>query len=240
VVEARGALAVAGMTRPKAAISWSGGKDCCTALMRASDDYDIVAMVTMFGEDGERSRSHGLRPDIIAAHASRLGIESLTTRCSWQTYTDQYVALLGEAKARGITHVVFGDIIGEPHRAWNEQVCAHHGLVPVMPLWGQPTRLLAEEFIGRGGVARLVTVRPPLLDETALGMFLDPRALDQFEQLGVDPCGELGEYHTVVTNCPLFSSPLELIPGRQVFSNGCWAMDFSLATDEDSHRLDTD
>ena len=215
------------MTPPRAAISWSGGKDCCTALMRASSSFDVVAMVTMFGEDGERSRSHGLRPDVIAAQASRLGIESLTTRCTWQTYTDQYVAMLGEVKARGITHVVFGDIMGEPHRAWNEQVCAHHGLAPVMPLWGEPTRLLAEEFISRGGVARLVTVRPPL-DEAWLGLYLDPMALDQFEHLGVDPCGELGEYHTVVTNCPLFSSPLELIPGRQVLSNGCWAMDFSV------------
>lgn len=229
MVEARDSSPVAGMTRPRAAISWSGGKDCCTALMRASAAFDVVAMVTMFGEDGERSRSHGLRPDVISAHATRLGVESLTTRCTWQTYTDQYVALLGEVKARGITHVIFGDIMGEPHKAWNEQVCAHHGLVPVMPLWGEPTRVLAEEFIARGGEARLVTVRPPLLDQFWLGTFLDATALNQFEQIGVDPCGELGEYHTVVTNCPLFSSPLKLIPGRQVLSNGCWAMDFSVA-----------
>jgi diphthine-ammonia ligase len=228
VVEARRALAVAGVTRPRAAISWSGGKDCCTALMRASDRLEVVAMVTMFGEDGERSRSHGLRPDVIAAQAARLGIESLTARCTWQTYTDQYLTLLAEVKARDITHVVFGDIMGQPHRAWNEKVCGHHGLVPVMPLWGEPTRPLADEFIARGGEARLVTVRPPLLDEGWLGLFLDPVALDQFERMGIDPCGELGEYHTVVTNCPLFSSPLELIPGRQVLSNGCWAMDFSV------------
>ena len=53
-------------------------------------------------------------------------------------------------------------------------------------------------------------------------------ALDRLVQLGVDPCGEFGEYHTVVTNCPLFSSRLDLIPGRQVLSNGCWAMDFTI------------
>lgn len=228
MVEARDSSPMAEVTRPRAAISWSGGKDCCTALMRSSGSFDFAAMVTMFGEDGERSRSHGLRPDVIAAQAARLGLESLTTRCTWQTYTEQYVALLGEVKARGMTHVVFGDIMGEPHKAWNEQVCAHHGLVPVMPLWGEPTRLLAEEFIGRSGEARLVTVRPPLLGQEWLGVSLDAAALDQFVQLGVDPCGELGEYHTVVTNCPLFSSPLELIPGRQVLSSGCWAMDFTV------------
>ena len=62
VVAPRRAAAAGIMTRPRAAISWSGGKDCCTALMRACDHLDVVAMLTMFGEDGERSRSHGLRP----------------------------------------------------------------------------------------------------------------------------------------------------------------------------------
>jgi diphthine-ammonia ligase len=216
------------MTRPRAAVSWSGGKDCCTALMRVAGDFDVAAMLTMFGEDGERSRSHGLRPDVIAAHAGRLGVRSLSTRCTWETYTDQFISMLTGLEEHGISHVVFGDIMGEPHRAWNEKVCAAHGLTAVMPLWGEATRSLADEFIARGGEAMLVTVRPPMLDESWLGTPLTADALDRLVLLGVDPCGELGEYHTVVTNCPLFSSRLDLIPGRQVLSNGCWAMDFTI------------
>ena len=185
-------------------------------------------MLTMFGEDGERSRSHGLRPDVIAAHAGRLGVQSLSTRCTWETYTDQFISMLAGLNERNITHVVFGDIMGEPHRAWNEKVCAAHGLTAVMPLWGEATRSLADEFIARGGEAMMVTVRPPMLDESWLGTPLTTGALDRLVQLGVDPCGEFGEYHTVVTNCPLFSSRLDLISGRQVLSNGCWAMDFTI------------
>src|SRR5919201_3991952 len=81
------------MVKPRAAISWSGGKDCCTALLRTHRQFDLVATLTMFSEDGERSRSHGLRPDIIAAHAQLLGVTSLTGRCSWTTYTDEYVRM---------------------------------------------------------------------------------------------------------------------------------------------------
>lgn len=217
------------MIRPLAAISWSGGKDCCTALMRVSASLDVRVMLTMFGEDGERSRSHGLRPDVIAAQALRLGVESLTTRCTWDTYTAHYIAMLGQARARGATHVVFGDILGAGHRAWNEQVCAAHGLTPVMPIWGESTRLLATEFVDRGGEALLVTVRPPALDESWLGTTLDADAINRFEQAGIDPSGELGEYHTVVTHCPLFASRLQLVPGRRVLSGGCWAMDFTLS-----------
>ena len=163
------------MTKPKAAISWSGGKDCCLALLRAWHHFDIVAMVTMFNEDGERSRSHGLRPALIAAHAARLGLEELSARCSWDTYTDEFISTLARLPERGITHVVFGDIAGDGHREWNERVCRAHGLTPVMPLWAQPTAQLVREFIALGGKARLVTVRTPP-DNTGVGMAKSRRA----------------------------------------------------------------
>ena len=214
------------MTRPRAAVSWSGGKDCCLALMRAAETHEVVALITMFGEDGRRSRSHGLTPEVIAAQAARLGLPVHSVRCSWETYTDRYIELLAQLPPHGVTHMVFGDIIGDSHREWNERVCSAHGLIPVMPLWGESTRRLAEEFIDRGGEARLVTVRPPLLDESWLGVTLDRPLIERLLAIGVDPCGEFGEYHTVVTNCPAFSSPLTLQPGRQVTSNGCHAMDF--------------
>jgi diphthamide synthase (EF-2-diphthine--ammonia ligase) len=83
--------------------------------------------------------------------------------------------------------------------------------------------------MARGGEARFVTVRPPLLDESWLGAELDAAALARLQLRGVDPCGEFGEYHTVVTNCPAFSSPLTLVPGHQVLSNGCFAIDFAVA-----------
>ena len=116
--------------KPRAAISWSGGKDCCTALLRAAPAYDVVAMITMFNENGERSRSHGLRPQVVDAHAGRLGVTRLSGRCSWQTYTAEYIKVLEQVLALGVTHVIFGDIMFDAHRAWNEQVCAGHGLDP--------------------------------------------------------------------------------------------------------------
>ncbi len=65
---------------PRAAISWSGGKDSCAALHRAHPLFDVVAMVTMFDENAARSRSHGLRPDVVAAQAERLGLRQVIGR----------------------------------------------------------------------------------------------------------------------------------------------------------------
>src|SRR4029450_10771312 len=68
--------------RPKAAISWSGGKDSCAALVRGHHGFDGVAMVTMADERAARSRSHGLRPEVLDAQADRLGLSRVIGRCS--------------------------------------------------------------------------------------------------------------------------------------------------------------
>jgi uncharacterized protein (TIGR00290 family) len=223
---ARGRTGV--VVKPRAAISWSGGKDCCTALLRTCRDYDVVAMITMFAEDGARSRSHGLRPEVLTAHAQRLGVRNLTGRGSWRSYTQEYVRLLAQASAMGITHVIFGDIMGDAHRAWDEDVCAVHGLTAVLPLWGESTRALAEEFIATGSTAIIVTARCSYLDDTWLGRPITLEAVEELERRGVDPCGEFGEYHTLVTSMPLFNSSLEFELGVREMHSDCWALDVTL------------
>jgi diphthamide synthase (EF-2-diphthine--ammonia ligase) len=70
--------------KPRAAVSWSGGKDSCAALHRVHGDFDVVSMITMFDNDAERSRSHGLRPEVVAAQADRLRVKQIVGRCTWQ------------------------------------------------------------------------------------------------------------------------------------------------------------
>jgi diphthine-ammonia ligase len=216
------------MSRPLAAISWSGGKDSCAAYHRARTDFDIIAAVTMFNEDGGRSRSHGLRPEIVAAQARRLGLQHLSQCCGWETYDDAFDRGLAEAADLGVTHVIFGDILFDEHRQWAERLCARRGLTAVEPLWKIPTLELYRSFIGLGGRARIVTVRSSKLDDSYLGRELIEDLLPEFEARGVDPCGERGEYHTVVTSCPAFSSPLRIRAMGRAAHRGCVAEDLVL------------
>jgi diphthine-ammonia ligase len=212
--------------KPRAAISWSGGKDSCAALHRTHADYDVVCMLTMFDEAAERSRSHGLRPEVLAAQAARLGLRTFTGRCTWDTYNAVFSATLARLKAEtGVTHVIFGDILFDEHRRWAEQMCEAAGLTAVEPLFGSSTLALFEEWTASGADALIVTARAEFLDETWLGRPLRREMLDAFTALGVDPCGERGEYHTVVTNSPLFSAPVTLQMGESVQRSGCWAVD---------------
>lgn len=215
--------------RPRAAISWSGGKDSCAALTRALVEFDVVAMLTMFDEDEARSRSHGLRPELVAAQAERLGLRRVAGRGSWATYNAGFGAALDVLRADGITHVIFGDIVYDEHRQWAEEICRAHGLTAFEPLFGVPTTTLFDEWIASGAEAIIVTTRAALLDERWLGRTLSSPMREEFERLGIDPCGERGEYHTVVVNSPLFSSPVPVSLGDRVRRADCWALDVVLS-----------
>ena len=219
--------------KARAAISWSGGKDSCAALHRTHADYDFVCMITMFDEPAERSRSHGLRPEVLAAQADRLGLSRVTGRCTWQTYDAAFADALQQVKANDVTHVIFGDILFDEHRRWAERMCDAAGLTAVEPLFGLSTVTLFEEWAASGADAVIVTARAAFLDETWLGRPLRRDMLGVFTRLGVDPCGERGEYHTVVTDCPAFSRPLELRVCGRGGQSGCIAEDLVLAEDGD-------
>jgi uncharacterized protein (TIGR00290 family) len=211
--------------RPRAAVSWSGGKDSCAALQRARLSYDVEAMITMCDDEAGRSRSHGLRPEVLDAQAVRLGLSRITGTCTWSSYDAAFAGALEDAAARGLTHVIFGDILFEEHRLWAERICAGAGLTAVEPLWGDSTDALFAEWVSSGSDAVIVTARAEFLDESWLGRTLRPEMLAELRQRGVDACGERGEYHTLVTATPLFSAPLRWRSDGRVLRAGCWALD---------------
>jgi diphthine-ammonia ligase len=215
------------MTRPRAAISWSGGKDSLAALAACRDRFDVVAALTMFDEAGARSRSHGLRPELVAAQADRLGLRPVAARCGWDTYNDAFREALRGLADDGITHVVFGDLVYPEHREWAEQRCAEAGVTAVEPLWGTPTDTLFDAFVASGARALLVTVREPWLDASWLGRPLAAEMKPIFLERGIDPCGERGEYHTAVVDSPLFSHAIAVTHGETVRRGECVALDLA-------------
>jgi diphthine-ammonia ligase len=211
--------------RPRAAISWSGGKDSLAAVAATRDELDLVYALTMFDGSGLRSRSHGLRPELIAAQAARLGLRSVTERCSWSTYNDAFTDALHGLAKDGITHMVFGDLVYPEHREWAEARCAEAGLTAVEPLFGIPTSAVFDAFVASGAKALMVTVREPWLDDSWLGRPLSADMKDVFDARGIDPCGERGEYHTAVVDSPLFSHALTVTHGERVRRGECVALD---------------
>ena len=188
--------------------SWSGGKDSMLALHRALDaGHEVTALLAMFDDTGERSRSHGLPPHLMQAQADALGIPLVMRRASWQTYEAVFTEQLRAFAAQGVTHGLFGDIDLQAHRDWEERVCAAAGIAAVLPLWLEPRGALVDELLARGYRARVVGVDARFLGAGFCGREFDARFIADLPP-GVDACGENGEFHTFVFDGPRFASPV--------------------------------
>ncbi len=189
--------------------SWSGGKDSCLALYRAIRKKAIPrVLLTSMTEDGERSRSHGLSLEIVQRQAQSMGIPLVTVNTSWEDYESKFLSAISGFKADGIECGVFGDIDLDVHLEWVERVCSSVGIRAYEPLWKSSRRMLLDEFVNLGFQATIIAVKLEALDESFLGRPIDQQTIADLEKAGVDASGEAGEYHTVVTDGPIFSAPI--------------------------------
>jgi diphthine-ammonia ligase len=189
--------------------SWSGGKDSCLSLYRMiSAGHQCASLFTMLDESGIYSRSHGLTQLSLEAQAEAMGLSLRTANASWKNYEAQFKKQAARFRDEGILHGVFGDIDLEPHREWVERVCRESGITPHLPLWKGNRRELAQEFINAGFKALVVVVNTSKMPGRFLGRLIDDELISELEALGVDACGENGEFHSFVYDGPLFKHKL--------------------------------
>ncbi|MBI2869502.1 MAG: diphthine--ammonia ligase [Chloroflexi bacterium] len=218
--------------------SWSGGKDCCLACYRASSSgLQIRYLVNMMTDDGQRSRSHGLATRWLQMQAEALGIPLVQRAAGNDDYEAQFKGVLRALKQDGITAGVFGDIDFNAHREWVERVCADAGIKPYLPLWQENQAALMREFIDSGFTAVVVAVKAALLGADWLGRTVDHAFLADLARLdNITPCGEAGEYHTLVVDGPIFNRRLDITGTGRVQQNGHWLLDIVNAELKSRHR----
>ena len=213
------------VTLPKALIAWSSGKDSAWALheARRSGDYDIIGALTTVTDSFARVSMHGVREELLLAQLKATGLTPIIIRipypCPNEIYEREMAAAVQEAKARGITHMIFGDLFLEDVRAYRERQLAGTGITPVFPLWLQPTSGLARAMIAAGMEAHLAVVDLKKLPAGFAGRRYDADLLDELP-VDSDPCGENGEFHSFVSAGPMLSRKIEVIVGETVERDG--------------------
>ncbi|WP_285769202.1 diphthine--ammonia ligase [Peribacillus sp. SI8-4] len=195
--------------------SFSGGKDSVLALHKAMKTGEAVGLIVMLEEEGKRSRSHGMPPELIQAQARSIGLPVYTAAASWTDYEKEFMRLLADAKSQGAEVLVTGDLDMPEHGCWNDKVAANAGLKLGMPLWEMDHREAVEEFINLGFETMIVTVNLALgMREDDLGRTLTHEYVHELVARGIDPCGEGGEFHTTVIDGPLFQTPISVCKGE--------------------------
>ncbi len=194
-------------------LSFSGGKDSVLALaaLRGAGAWEVRALVATVVEDDRTLATHGVPERLVALQASSLGLPLVRVAVprapSNAVYEERSAAVLAPFRAQGIRHVAFGDLFLADIKAYRDALLGRLGFEAVYPLWGAGTRELARAFVREG--YRGVTV---CVDAAKLGAEWAGRELDApfFAALpvGIDPCGEHGEFHSFVYDGPGFAYPV--------------------------------
>jgi uncharacterized protein (TIGR00290 family) len=213
------------VARPKALVSWSSGKDSAFALWETlrQGEFEVVGLLTTLTAEYERVAMHGVRESILDQQFRAAGISGrkvyIPSPCPNEVYEQKMSQAMHAAKAEGILHVIFGDLFLEDIRSYRETKLAQLGINAVFPLWGRDTRELAADMISSGLRATLSCIDPRKLDKSFAGRSFDAELLSDLPA-SIDPCGENGEFHTVVTAGPPFAHPIETRVGEVVERDG--------------------
>jgi uncharacterized protein (TIGR00290 family) len=206
-------------------MSWSSGKDSTLALheARSAGEVEVTGLLTTVNSTAGRVAMHAVRQALLEAQAAALGLPLHVVELPWpcpnEVYEQRMSAAVDAARQQGVERMVFGDLFLEDIRAYREGSLAGTGITPVFPLWQRPTAALAREMLARGIRAIITCVDPAQAPASLAGRWYDEALLEALP-VGVDPCGENGEFHTFVADGPGFAYPLEVSIGETVERDG--------------------
>ncbi len=213
-------------------VSWSSGKDSAWMLhvLRQDPTVEVAGLLTTMNEEFDRVAMHATRRSLLEAQSRAAGVPLRTIPLPWPCGNAEYESRMergvAAAVADGFTHVAFGDLFLEDVRRYREDRLQGTGLMPIFPLWGLPTRELAEGMIERGLRAVLTCVDPAHLDREFAGRQYD-RTLLATLPTNVDWCGERGEFHSFAYAGPMFAQPIPVTTGAVVERDGFVFADLS-------------
>ena len=220
-------------------LSWSGGKESAMALYelrRARSE--VVALLTTITKGYDRISMHGVRRALLEKQAKSLGLPLHEVFIPQKCSNEEYEAEMGKAMAhfqdKGISSVVFGDVLLEDVRRYRERNLARLGMRGIFPLWGMDTAELARKFIALGFRAIVVCVDSKMLSGSFVGREFDEVFLSDLPSQ-VDPCGENGEFHTFVFDGPIFKRRVPFRVGKVVLRDSFYFCDLLPFTPAGTH-----
>jgi uncharacterized protein (TIGR00290 family) len=203
--------------------SWSGGKDSCFAVYQAMQKgMKVAGLLNCVSRENGRVSFHGVDARLIKAQASLLGIKLLQKETTPERYAEEFKeGVRTLAGTSDITGMVFGDIYLDEHLAWVEGVCRDIGMKAIEPLWGVNTSELIRQFVNTGFKSVIIAGKADRIDREWIGRMVDNVFIEYLmKRPDVDPCGERGEYHTLVVGGPMFNGGIDITDSEVIERDG--------------------
>ena len=194
----------------RAAVLWSGGKESSLSLYEAQlSGYDIVCLVT-FTPPNPEFLAHPLGFMEYQAEALDLPHHTIVVNEPYkESYGESIRSLNEEWRVDTLITGDIGEVCGHPN--YIRECAEYAGVDVVTPLWGRDKVELLNQLLSQGFRAIFSCVKKPWFTEEWVGRELSVESVEKLLALGskgkFDVCGDQGEYHTLVVDCPVRSEP---------------------------------
>ena len=187
---------------------FSGGKDSCyAARLTEEEGHDLDYLVSTRSENPDSYMFHTINIGLTELQAYSWGkehVEAKTKGVKEKELDDLKRCL----KGLDVEGVVTGAIASSYQKERVDRICGELGLEHLSPLWGRERKGLLNEMLRSGMTIVFSAVAAHGLDQKWLGRKLDRQSMNRLvelgERFGVDPCGEGGEYESLVLDAPWF------------------------------------
>ena len=211
--------------KKKTFLSWSSGKDSAWALYALQQDpeIDLLALFTVMNKSYSRVSMHATRADLLKRQADSLGLTlhviNIPHPCSNKECDAIMQSFIDSANKDGIEYMAFGDLFLPDIREYRENQLRETGITPIFPIWKIPADILAQQMLSSGVEAYISCVDPRKIPKALAGRRWSETMLKEFPE-DVDPCGENGEFHTVIVGGPMFRESIPIHIGETVERDG--------------------
>ncbi|QEO44869.1 ATPase [Vibrio tarriae] len=214
------------MKKKKVIISWSSGKDStlCLERLRERSDVEVVGLFTTYV--GNEVPFQATPIEVLELQAQLVGlplikIELPTVFPANPIYQSRVVEGLQNSCVI-FDAIAFGDLFCNGIAEYRKSYIEPAGWECLFPLMGESSILLAQEILRRGIQTLVVTTDGEQLSSDYCGQWYTAEFL-QALPANIDPCGEDGEFHTLVTQAPCMSGRLELaLEGKSQTERFCY------------------
>ncbi|WP_070962941.1 ATPase [Vibrio sonorensis] len=194
-------------------ISWSSGKDSTLTLERLmeSNDYEVIGLYTTYVSDEVPFQATPL--PVLDMQAELLGLPLIKIELpqsfpSNEVYQSSIINALKQSRLE-IEAVAFGDMFCNGIEEYRRSFIEPQGWECVFPLLGESSQSLSEEIIERQIKTLVVTTDGHSLAPSYCGKWYNNNYLASLPS-DIDPCGENGEFHTLVCETRSYSAKIEL------------------------------
>ena len=223
----------------RVACLFSGGKDSTYAAYVAMQrGWEIASLLTIRPADPESMMFHVPNLAVTALQAEAIGVPLLEETAETGE-AGELDALRRAFRRSAVDGIVVGAIASDYQHSRVNRIAAELGLRVFAPLWRQDPTRLVHDYLAAGLRIVFSSVSADGFDSSWLGRLWDEATVDELLRLhatrGIHPCGEGGEFETLVLDAPSFGKAIEVLEATPQWQGhaGVWRVDRAQLVDKD-------